>query len=107
MELLPPDLHAHQLRALVTELRKPVYDDMTADEVYRKIDDDVPGMCGLANVRFLTQGDLEKTILKPDKWPIVVSDQEVASFPSGIPGFPNAIRRSDFDIAWKTARIAP
>jgi|JI10StandDraft_1071094.scaffolds.fasta_scaffold38193_4 hypothetical protein len=105
LELLPPEMHPHQLRALVAHLRKPAYDCMTADEVYRKIDDDVPGMCGLANVRFLTQCALENTILKPDKWPIVVSDQEVASFPGGIPGFPNAIRRSDFDIAWKTARM--
>jgi hypothetical protein len=107
LELLPPNMHPHQLRALVTELCKPTYDGMTADEVYRKIDDDVPGMCGLADVRFLPRNDWEKgTILKPNSWAIVISEQEVTSFPAGIPGFPNAIRRSDFDIAWKTARVS-
>jgi hypothetical protein len=63
-------------------------------------------MCGLAKVRFLTKADLEKTnMLKPDEWPIVVSEEEAANFPGGVPGFPNGIRRSDFDIAWKTARM--
>ena len=61
-------------------------------------------MCGLSQVRFVTAGALENTTLKPGKWAIVISDEELASFPSGIPGFPNAIRRSDFDIAWQTAR---
>jgi hypothetical protein len=102
-DTLPPNMHPHQLRALVTELRKPAYDGMTADEVYRKMEED-PTMCGLSQVRFVTAGALENTTLKPGKWPIFISDEELASFPSGIPGFPNAIRRSDFDIAWQTAR---
>jgi hypothetical protein len=106
LELLPANMHPHQLRAIVTELRKLVYEGMSEEQVYRKIDDDVPGMCGLAKVRFLTKADLEKTnMLKPDEWPIVVSEEEAANFPGGVPGFPNGIRRSDFDIAWKTARM--
>lgn len=103
-DTLPPDMHPHQLRALVTELRKSTYDGMAADEVYRKLDDDVPMMCGLSQVRFMTAGALEKTTLKPGEWAVIISDEELASFPSGIPGFPNAIRRSDFDIAWQAAR---
>jgi Putative DNA-binding domain len=102
-DTLPPNMHPHQLRALVTELCKPAYDGMTADEVYRKMEED-PTMCGLSQVRFVTVGALENTTLKPGKWAIVISDEELASFPSGIPGFPNAIRRSDFNIAWQTAR---
>ena len=103
-DTLPPNMHPHQLRALVTELRKPAYDGMPADEVYRKLDDDVPMMCGLSQVRFVTAGALENTPLKPGKWAVIISDEELASFPGGIPGFPNAIRPSDFDIAWQTAR---
>jgi hypothetical protein len=103
-DTLPPNMHPHQLRALVTELRKPAYDGMTAGDVYRKLDDDVPMMCGLSQVRFVTAGALENTPLKPGAWAVIISDEELASFPSGIPGFPNAIRRSDFDIAWQTAR---
>ncbi len=62
-------------------------------------------MCGLSQVRFVTAGALENTTLKAGK----VGNchqrmKNLRSFPSGIPGFPKAIRRSDFEIAWQTAR---
>lgn len=76
---------------------------MTAEAAYRKIDRDKT-MCGLSQVRFLTSAELEQTPLKKDKWAIVISDEEKSRFPSGIPGFPAAIRRSDFDIAWQAVR---
>jgi hypothetical protein len=102
-DTLPPNMHPHQLRALVTELRRSDYDGMIADEVYRKMEED-PTMCGLSQVRFVTSDALDHTKLKEGKWAVIISDDELASFPSGIPGFPNAIRRSDFDIAWQTTR---
>ena len=79
-DTLPPDMHPHQLRALVTELRKSTYDGMAADEVYRKLDDDVPMMCGLSQVRFMTAGALEKTTLKPGEWAVIISDEEPLIF---------------------------
>ncbi len=100
---LPPEMHLHQLRALEAELRKPEYDGMTAEAAYRKIERDRT-MRGLSGVRFVTAIALETLPNNQRDKAIVISEEEIARFPSGIPGFPNAIRRSDFDIAWQTVR---
>lgn len=76
---------------------------MTAETAYRKIEKDKT-MCGLSGVRFVTETALDTLPENRRDKAIVISDEELASFPSGIPGFPNAIRRSDFDIAWQTVR---
>jgi hypothetical protein len=103
LDTLPANMHPHQLRALEAELRKPEYDDMSAEAAYRKIDKDKT-MCGLSQVRFVTSAELEQTPLQQGTWALIVSEEEKARFPGGIPGFPNAIRRSDFDIAWQAVR---
>jgi len=103
LDTLPAEMHPHQLRALEAELGKPEYGGMTAEAAYRKIDRDKT-MCGLSQVRFVTSAELEQTPLKKGKWAFIVSDEEKSRFPSGIPGFPNAVRRSDFDIAWQAVR---
>lgn len=102
-DTLPANMHPHQLRALEAELRKPEYDGMTAEAAYRKIEKDKT-MCGLSGVRFVTATALETLPENRRDKAIVISDEEMVRFPSGIPGFPNAIRRSDFDIAWQTVR---
>ena len=103
LDTLPAEMHPHQLRALEAELRKPEYDCMSVEAAYRKIDKDKT-MCGLSQVRFVTSAELEQTQLKQNEWALMVSEEEKARFPGGIPGFPNAIRRSDFDIAWQDVR---
>lgn len=103
MDTLPPEMHPHQLRALEALLRKPEYDGMTAEAAYLKIEKDRT-MCGLAGVRFVTAQELETWPENRRERAIVISEEELARFPGGIPGFPNAIRRSDFDIAWQTIR---
>ena len=103
LDTLPAEMHPHQLRALEAELRKPEYDGISAEAAYRKIDKD-KSMCGLSQVRFVTSAELEQTPLKKYQWPLIVSEEEKSRFPGGIPGFPNAIRRSDFDNAWQAVR---
>jgi hypothetical protein len=93
-------MHPHQLRALETELRKPEYDGMSAEAAYRKIDKDKT-MGGLSEVQFVTAAALVTIPENRRHRAIIVTDEEMALFPGGLPGFPNAIRRSDFDIAWQ------
>jgi hypothetical protein len=103
LDTLPVEMHPHQLRALEAELRKPEYDDMSAEAAYGKIDKDKT-MCGLSQVRFVTSAELEQTPLQQGTWALIVSEEEKARSPGGIPGFPNAIRRSDFNISWQAVR---
>jgi hypothetical protein len=102
-DTLPANMHPHQLRALETELGKPEYDGMTVEAAYRKIERDRT-MCGLSGVRFVTATAFETLPENRRDKAIVISEEEIARFPGGIPGFPNAIRRSDFDIAWQAIR---
>jgi hypothetical protein len=103
LDTLPADMHPHQLRALEAELRKPDYDGMSAEAAYRKIDKDKT-MCGLSEVRFVNSAALATIPENQRHRTIVITDEERSGFPGGIPGFPNAIRRSDFDIAWQAVR---
>jgi hypothetical protein len=97
LDTLPAEMHPHQLRTLEAELRKSEYDGMSAEAAYRKIDKDKT-MCGLSEVRFVTSAALATIPENRRHRAIVITDEEMSRFPSGLPGFPNAIRRSDFDI---------
>jgi hypothetical protein len=104
LDTMPPEMHPHQLRAVKEVLQRSDYDGMTPDEAYLSIDSDVPNMHGLANVVFLTPSKRAVVSVKPHHWVVAITEDEAAAFPTGIPGFPNAIRRADFDIAWNAVR---
>jgi len=104
IELLPAEMHPHQLEALKRELAKPEYDGMLPSAVFWKINDDTHGLCGLSKSRFVPANNVDS--VKEDRRDrvVIVTEDYLSRFPSGIPGFPNAVRRSDFDIAWKEVR---
>lgn len=105
LETLPAEMHPHQLEALERVLRQPEYDKMLPTAVFWRINDDPHHLGGLAGLSF-TIAEKMRNIKEDrrDRW-VVVSDEYASQFPGRtVPGFPNAIRRADFDIAWKKAR---
>jgi hypothetical protein len=104
LDTLPPSMHPHQLRALEEELRKRDYDGMEAEQAYWMISDDCPRFRGLSSVRFVTPENIRQ--LKSGQRAVIITNEEVVKFPGGVPGFPNGIRRADFDIAWQVTRGA-
>jgi hypothetical protein len=103
LETGPPKMHPHQLEALKNELKKAEYDKMLPLAVLWKIND-TPGLCGLSGLRFVTADKLKEIPEDRKDRAVVVTDEYMAGFPTGIPGFPNAIHLADFNIAWKAAR---
>lgn len=92
-------LYPHQHRALVLELRREFYAGLAADDAYAKA---CQAIKRLGSTRFLTAERLERlpAKLRPALF-VLVTDDELAQFPSGIPGFPNKLRREWFDAAWR------
>lgn len=98
-------LHPHQHAALVVELQAPEYDGLSADAAFLFLAH--VGRLGerLGTVRFLTREQLDAIPEKrrPER-AVVIDAATVAAFPSGVPGFPNKLRREWFDAAWHEAR---
>lgn len=97
-------LHPHQHRALVEYLRTR---EETADEVFASFYPKSKMALRLATVKFVTQSYLDG--LRPKDLErlgpyCVVTPEELARFPTGIPGFPNRLRREWFDAAWVEAK---
>lgn len=88
-------MHQHQRDYLVEELRKPEYAD--AESAYEKLRR--PPKLFLA-VSFVPQSKFDRMQPKLRGAAIPVSDEYAATFPGGVPGIPNLIRREDFDAAW-------
>lgn len=72
-----PRLHPHQMATLAAELADAAYGGLSADEAYHRIAS-LPVAKQLAATQYAG----------------------VDGFPTGTPGFPNKVRRADFDIAW-------
>lgn len=71
------NLHPHQIATLASELADAAYHGLSADEAYELVTSpDVANR--LARTRYA----------------------DVAGFSTGAPGFPNKVRRADFDNAW-------
>lgn len=70
-------LHPHQIETLVAELRDAAYQSLSADDAYARI----------------TSRDIAKRLA-------ATRYGDIAGFPTGVPGFPNKVRRADFDNAW-------
>lgn len=100
-------LHPHQHRALVRELASPDYDGRSPGEVFDRFRaDPKPLLARLGRVRFLTPERLQS--LPPKRRPagvVPLTAEEAALFPTGVPGFPNKLRREWFDRAWSEARL--
>lgn len=93
-------LHPHQRRALVAAAGA-FPDAETAWAALSSPD----GIKGLGRTRFLTAAELAGIPEKRRPANVVlVTDEERAAFPTGIPGFPNKLRREWFDAAWTEAR---
>ena len=91
-------LHPHQHAALVAELREPRYRNKTADRVFDLVSQKNV-LHRLGTTRFLTQAQYDATRVKPALY-VIVSEETASAFPTGIPGFPNKMRRAWFDAAW-------
>lgn len=93
-------LHPHQHRELVTWLIDN-HNGRTADEVFSILNTD-RNLGGLRALSFMTAERFSRISLKR-RMPnfVVVPDEEAEAFPGGIPGFPNKLRRTDFDRAWE------
>jgi hypothetical protein len=93
-------LHPHQHRALVAAVG--AFPDAAAAFATLSAGD---GLKGLGRTRFLTAAELAAI---PEKrrpaGVVLVTDEERAAFPTGLPGFPNKLRREWFDAAWTEAR---
>lgn len=72
-----PNLHPHQIATLAAELADAAYGGMSADDAYDR----------------LTSPEVAKRLARTQYGPL-------DGFPSGTPGFPNKVRRADFDTAW-------
>lgn len=72
-----PRLHPHQMETLAAELADATYGGLSADEAYERI----------------ASRDTAKRLA-------ATQYEGVSGFPTGTPGFPNKVRRADFDIAW-------
>lgn len=97
-------LHPHQHAALVAELRRPEYAELSADETFVRFT--TPHrLDALGRYRFLTQTKFDSLPEKrrPDRV-MILTDAEAVAFPTGVPGFPHKLRREWFDAAWKEAR---
>lgn len=70
-------MHDHQMATLISELRQPHYADMTPQQAFEAVNQ-------------------RETIrrLGRTRYP------DVTGFGTGVPGFPNRVRRSEFDEAW-------
>lgn len=93
-------LHPHQHAALLAELRQPEYRNLTADKAFGRISQP-NALHRLGTTRFLTQAAYDS--LHPKRRPIlfvIITEEQARAFPSGIPGFPNKLRREWFDAAW-------
>ena len=110
--------HLHDL--LVRELRSTAYDGLTPDQAF-KLASRFQTVHRLGSYRFLTESEYlslpesqrpERFVLVPyDLVEQFVSEGVLQSFrllrrevPNNIPGFPNKLRRPDFDQAWSEAR---
>lgn len=101
MTLLP-----HQYRALVALLRTEKYAEMSADVAASVLFAD-KNLGGLRSLVFVTEEKAsqvgKKSPVKTKGLLVVVPADEAAQFKEGIPGFPNVIKRLDFDLAWTEA----
>lgn len=99
-----PPLHPHQHAALVAELRRPQHAGRGADDVFAELST-TGGIKRLGQMRFLTQAQWDALPVKrrPADFTLI-SDADAAAFPTGVPGFPNKLRRAWFDRAWAEAR---
>lgn len=105
MILLP-----HHHRVLVALLRSEQFAKLSPDEAYKKLVDDPKhgkNLWGLRSLMFVSE---EKAKLFGDKHLavqkgllVVVPADEVSRFKDGIPGFPNLLRRTAFDLTWSEA----
>ena len=103
MALLP-----HQHRALVAELRKyvPGWQELDTDVAFAIMQTTL-WLKYLGTYHFITQSKLDKlpTKRRPDpERTVIVMEEEIEAFPTGIPGFPNKLRREWFDSAWAEVR---
>lgn len=71
------NLHAHQQATLKAELADSAYNGLSADEAFSRI----------------TSAEVSKRLAR-------TRYVGVSGFPTGAPGFPNKVRRADFDAAW-------
>lgn len=92
-------LHPHQHTALVETLR----DATDAESAFVELSSPA-GLKRIGATRFMTQAALDAM---PEKHrptaPVIITDEQAAAFPTGIPGFPNKLRREWFDAAWSEA----
>jgi len=92
---LSPHLHA----ALVARLRLSDLAGLSADEAFATLTAD-KSLLGLRLLTFVPQAKYDRT---PERkrvvWTVVPG-----TWPGGVPGFPNLIRRPWFDAAWQEAR---
>lgn len=87
----------HQHEALVEELKRPEFDNLSADEVFQAFQNS-PYMKRLAATIFMTRTKFER--LHPKRRPKKVIFVEA----DNLPGFPNKLKREWFDAAWKEIR---
>jgi hypothetical protein len=103
-DVVPEMLREHCHARLVSELRKPEYDGKSANRMFAVLTADET-FCGLTATRFITQAELETIPEKQRPRNIfIVSEETVKRFPTGLPGFPNKMKRQWFDRAWVEAR---
>lgn len=98
-------LHPHQHMAIVAELSKPEYGVLAAEAAFLFLANPARLRDRLGTVRFLTSTQLAALLEKHRPLAVVlIDDATVLAFPSGVPGFPNKLRREWFDRAWTEAR---
>ena len=100
-------LLTHQHRALVAELRKPGWQELDADPAFARMQT-IIWLEYLGTYRFITQAKLDKlpTNRHPDpERTVIITEEEVKAFPTGVPGFPNKLRREWFDSAGQEATV--
>lgn len=101
MSLLP-----HQYRALTALLRTDQYAAMLPDEAFARITSD-KNLGGLRSLVFVSEEKAsrfgKKSSPKSKGLLVVVPADEAVQFKDGIPGFPNVVKRPDFDLAWTEA----
>lgn len=76
-----PRLHGYQQATLRHELSQETYASMSADEAYGRV----------------TSPEVAKRLARTSYEPTA---ELAAAFPWGVPGFPNKVRRADFDLIW-------
>lgn len=97
-------LHPHQHAALVARLREPDLAGLSADAAFAALSGD-KNLLGLRALSFLPQPVYDALSPKRRHPRLVPVGAEVEKqFPGGVPGFPNKLRRADFDAAFAEAR---